>query len=658
MSILSDLSGPVLEQGFESYLTAYPLEADGFLVFARTWYAFEAERRGSVWTHSLLLNEEALNAHPQSTALQNLFRKPHASVSGKPYSEAISLETGASESSQSPDMESSGAVAQMLKALIDFPGSPILIPSRDSLRYEAAGLAIWELLWPAFRGRFSLCTGALTNRSIDSHPFDLQVVPDYSYQTVIRSIKDRDVPDLSKPWDTGSLTMNVCFGLRDLAADLRRFAVDVAPTRQSFAGLAKAWNLVRDADLESAITSTATSFTLPAEALDLKTDIFTTDVKDPQSWSKLLVRAAEPGTSAALSGVPEGALLYSCERISKDRVLARDTMNSIGIGNVTGRRIFTLLLSLSSFSSIVEQLPAMQGSKLRCALEERPEIALNPAFWEALPARNVEDALSWTALGTESDRLPALFEMLLDLNVPEIPALTVRTFSKELPVLWEVVLRATLTLSDEWRKELSRGAEIGGGVVASTPGLHAGALSTLLDLLDESQLGQESPPYSADYWSPRMTVSISSQLSNSALIALTAIARNSPNPTARLKLATTLLRCLEATRSFSKEDAERFRAIFGAADDESRGLEIVDFRRPLLRIYMVTPDSEAAFLDAHLSPQELRAALQDIVASRSGDPYARKLQTFAKKNRVAAWIREMIAEFRPKSRWKRRPRRK
>src|SRR4051812_5480513 len=53
---MSDLSGPQVIQGFEEYLTGYPVPSLSAYAFAKTWYADEMRRPGCVWTHTLLLS--------------------------------------------------------------------------------------------------------------------------------------------------------------------------------------------------------------------------------------------------------------------------------------------------------------------------------------------------------------------------------------------------------------------------------------------------------------------------------------------------------------------------------------------------------------------------------------------------------------------------
>src|SRR5687767_10664854 len=53
---ISDMSGNSMQNGFEEYLTGYPLREINMYALAKTWYAPEMTRPGCVWTHTLLID--------------------------------------------------------------------------------------------------------------------------------------------------------------------------------------------------------------------------------------------------------------------------------------------------------------------------------------------------------------------------------------------------------------------------------------------------------------------------------------------------------------------------------------------------------------------------------------------------------------------------
>src|SRR5437870_793202 len=72
---LSDFSGDLIE-GFDEYLTGYPVPDSQYYAFARTWYAPEMDRPGSVWTHSLLIPRTGFQIFTNLHSLTSLFVKP------------------------------------------------------------------------------------------------------------------------------------------------------------------------------------------------------------------------------------------------------------------------------------------------------------------------------------------------------------------------------------------------------------------------------------------------------------------------------------------------------------------------------------------------------------------------------------------------------
>jgi hypothetical protein len=89
--ILSDMSGPSMLHGFESYLTGYPLPDAGLYAFARTWYAAEMNRPGCVWTHTLLIENADLAHIRDLRTLVRLFRRPQKGQSWLAYQSPLVL---------------------------------------------------------------------------------------------------------------------------------------------------------------------------------------------------------------------------------------------------------------------------------------------------------------------------------------------------------------------------------------------------------------------------------------------------------------------------------------------------------------------------------------------------------------------------------------
>lgn len=76
MSVLSDWTGFRNELGEDSYMTFYPLSNGEKYAFAKTWYAYEMERPGCVWTHTLIVDLKDMDRNFDFRVLNDYFRRP------------------------------------------------------------------------------------------------------------------------------------------------------------------------------------------------------------------------------------------------------------------------------------------------------------------------------------------------------------------------------------------------------------------------------------------------------------------------------------------------------------------------------------------------------------------------------------------------------
>jgi hypothetical protein len=73
---LTDMSGSRMVDGFEEYISGYPVPGEESYAFVKTWYAPEMERPGCVWSHVLILRNSDLARISDSDQLLPLFRRP------------------------------------------------------------------------------------------------------------------------------------------------------------------------------------------------------------------------------------------------------------------------------------------------------------------------------------------------------------------------------------------------------------------------------------------------------------------------------------------------------------------------------------------------------------------------------------------------------
>ena len=173
MLALSDAAGSGIPEGFDSYLTAYPLRSAGVFALARTWSAPEMPRPGCVWTHTLLLDAGDLGRPDSLAALISLFRRPTSGGDG--YDAPLQAEPGAGPRL---DARSRALAPRVLEALYtDGTAGPVVVAADRSDDVEALFLALWDQQWNEQRATFTLSTGSIAPRALDGIPFRLQAAP-------------------------------------------------------------------------------------------------------------------------------------------------------------------------------------------------------------------------------------------------------------------------------------------------------------------------------------------------------------------------------------------------------------------------------------------------------------------------------------------------
>lgn len=204
--VLSDMSGPSMQSGFEDYLTGYPLVGTDFYVIARTWYAPEMKRPGCVWTHSLLIDRGSVGVVTASDLLP-LFRRPDSSDAPDPmYAEQLQIalkKTDTIYRLDSHDRITARIVAQAVYREL----RPVIILGDSAESHKELVLELWMQLWPSARQTFSFCTGALLPRDQSGLLLDLQVVPrsvppsQFRKSSAMATVIDLQKSDvLEEPW--------------------------------------------------------------------------------------------------------------------------------------------------------------------------------------------------------------------------------------------------------------------------------------------------------------------------------------------------------------------------------------------------------------------------------------------------------------------------
>lgn len=321
MLYLSDLSGTNRAEGFEHYLTAYPLPEIAMFALGQTWEAPEMERPGCVFTHTILVDYSDLGQISDLSSLLFLFRRPTKGEAFQSYQELLPI-----PQARPAHQLNKTKILSLLDALYGSDEQSIVIAARQSDEWLEVILAAWSQMWPRLRRQFTFSTGSLGPRTIDGEPFALQVIPS---RWQVRM--ERDFPqaiwlgDETKPKATGgwlSALAEDCAvaELAEWRSFLRQQAADLPPRRSLLPLLWRMWEWQRGKEADAAelhqntdlLAAIATAFPHSDEAVRLKTELLNTGVQHPDKGHSLLV---------ALGTTPEFEAFESLGPTCADRLL-------------------------------------------------------------------------------------------------------------------------------------------------------------------------------------------------------------------------------------------------------------------------------------------------------------------------------------------------
>lgn len=172
MDNMSDWSGYTSTDG---YLTIYKLEESQYFVIAKTWYASEMERSGSVWTHSLLVKIDEIPKKFDFRFLLNYFTRPQIG-DYKKYQSSINTENftiGEEDLLPEEIMPQTLLLYYLLQEgnksitfSIDLPQKTLQLVLVTILQYLPLDI-VWNI---------SGCTGTLTPRKYGSEFLSIQFI--------------------------------------------------------------------------------------------------------------------------------------------------------------------------------------------------------------------------------------------------------------------------------------------------------------------------------------------------------------------------------------------------------------------------------------------------------------------------------------------------
>lgn len=329
---MSDMSGPSMIPGFETYITGYALTDLGTYALGRTWYAPEMKRPGCVWTHTLLIENSDLAHIKDLRVLLTLFRRPSVEASSwKDYKSTLHLSIGNDSYNAHlktvalDGMPYPSVASNVLEALYGRYDKAVYIPTSLPSQYEDLVFPIWNQQWPRLRRTFTFSLGSIANRKTSGKPFDLQIISLKSLSQLSRESPSSVVVNLQDSQNVPNCPVWVLTATADLLSNseghLRRFlqrhGADATSGRSSFSRLVEVYTFIENfnnhtASLKDLVQLLGQTFPTPQEASRLKLS---------------LLGSNEVKKSSLLHDVPEARLLWELATTPYYEAFELDQMN-------------------------------------------------------------------------------------------------------------------------------------------------------------------------------------------------------------------------------------------------------------------------------------------------------------------------------------------
>src|SRR5882757_4595587 len=277
---MSDLSGTSVENGFQDYLTGYPLHSLDAYAFAKTWYAPEMSRPGCVWTHTFIIPSSVMARIDSLSPIRALFRRPNGRPPSEAYSKPVFLGYESADNHYDDISLDRFKLQSLMLAHYEKDMRPVIIGAPHSHEYAGLIFALWSQKWPALRMNFTFSTGSLSARTFEKRPLDVQCVPIPALRQVSREIVDAGFRELTLPDPIPSdiprwAILATDDALQHCGGPLRRFLWSVADEnsyRGDFESFVSIYDSVDERQLpfSKTLELTAMHFPRPSDGQHLK----------------------------------------------------------------------------------------------------------------------------------------------------------------------------------------------------------------------------------------------------------------------------------------------------------------------------------------------------------------------------------------------------
>lgn len=426
--IMSDLSGPSIVDGFETYLTAYPLTTSGLYAIARTWYAPEMPRPGCVWTHTLLFNAKELGAISDWQQIESLFQRPDADAEWDHYKKALFLDAPAKHSEGRFE---NNALRLFVQALYSSPEQPAVALAREAKQYESLAASLWLAQWPELRANFSFCTGAISTRKINGRALDLQVSPHTSLRQVKRESQGATIIDHltitsanQNPWVEVVSKAIIGATNDDFSLFARNVGAKVPATRASYRVLAELFTLrnqaVHSIGFDGLVSALVRSCRESGEWLPISfllenpTVLHGMGVNEASREQLILSLARMKMTPQLEKMAPRAAELLTTEDQTRPLHLAAElaTENL----NEFGEAVLVAIIDSSNPEQVLRSIPNSR-QLLYGMVRRKPEFAADVNLWRAAQSFHGEILDAIIAAQPTADVLQSVVAAMLHAGV-------------------------------------------------------------------------------------------------------------------------------------------------------------------------------------------------------------------------------------------------
>lgn len=239
LAMLSDWSGYRTTDDDDSYLTAFPLVDSPHYAVAKSWYAYEMERPGCVWTQVFLINLSEIDNQFDFRSLLSFFQRPKRGAYSL-YSQTLDIDINKSiYKDPVPKFTDDVSLLFIYNTLLNANGCFGIKVERQSSENQLFVLNLMQYLPVGLLQKLSFSTGSDTYRQLDKETLlTMQFVQQDNAVSLISPPWTKDISKDNFPQSI-QFMCNACKeGNTELARMIRVFADDISDSVKKFTAFA------------------------------------------------------------------------------------------------------------------------------------------------------------------------------------------------------------------------------------------------------------------------------------------------------------------------------------------------------------------------------------------------------------------------------------